>query len=178
MNKIDKDVDLMVNVVLREWKLSDVDSVFKYANNKNVARNLRNTFPYPYVREDAENFITACINADKTKKIYCAIDINGEAVGSIGVFLKDDVYCKDAEIGYWLAQEFWGQGIMTEAVRQMVEIAFDKLDIVRISAGIFEYNMGSRRALEKNGFVLEGVLKKSIYKNGEIYDSCMYALTK
>jgi [ribosomal protein S5]-alanine N-acetyltransferase len=163
---------------LRKWEKRDVESVARFANNKKIADNLRNAFPHPYVRKDAEHFIDACISNGDNGRCCRAIAVDGEAVGSISVFMKDDVYCKSAEMGYWLAEPFWGRGIMTEAIRRICELAFKQMDIVRIFAEPYAYNQGSCRALEKAGFELEGVLKKSVYKNGEIIDSCMYALVK
>ena len=92
---------------LRPWRKTDVDSVYRYANNKRIADNLRDVFPFPYVREDAENFVEACIEADGQGQICRAICVEGEAVGSIGVFVGSDVYRRSAEVGYWLAEPFW-----------------------------------------------------------------------
>ncbi len=99
-------------------------------------------------------------------------------MGSIGVFCGRDVYRRSAEIGYWLAEPFWGQGIMSEAIRRISEEAFRRFDIVRLYAEPFAVNVGSRRALEKAGFELEGILRNSVCKNGRILDSCVYARLK
>ena len=163
---------------LREWKETDIESVAYYANNKKVADNLRNVFPFPYTMSDAEFFVKMCMKADKTKDLYLAIDVDGKAVGSIGVFKQSDVYSKSGELGYWLGEEYWGKGIVSDAVKQTCEIAFECFDIVRIFAEPYAYNMGSRRVLEKAGFELEGIMKKGVCKNGEIFDYCMYALVK
>ncbi len=104
--------------------------------------------------------------------------MDGEAVGSIAVTLKDDVYRKSAELGYWLAEPYWNRGIMTEAVRRICRHAFAAYDIVRIFAEPFACNTASRRVLERAGFTLEGVIKMSVYKNGRMLDSCIYALLK
>ncbi len=162
---------------LRKWRLKDAPSIVKYANNKKIADNLRDGFPHPYTLADAENFIRSQ-GGDSYSRICLAIDVRGEAVGSIGAFLKDDVYRKSAEVGYWLGEPFWGKGIITEAIGRICDMAFREFDIVRIYAEPYAYNTGSRRALEKAGFVLEGVLKKSVCKNGQIFDSCIYALVK
>lgn len=161
---------------LRKWKISDAKDVQKYANNKKIADNLRNAFPYPYTLQDAEYFINSVIQKDEKSQCCRAIVKNDEVVGSIGLFLKDDVYCKSAEIGYWLAEPFWGRGIMSSAIKQLTDFAFKQYDIVRIYAEPYEYNTGSRKALEKAGFILEGIKKKSIYKNGNFFNSCIYAL--
>ena len=112
---------------LRDWTISDTESVAKYANNPKIAANLRNGFPNPYTMADAKSYIKGCIFEDKTKRRSFAIDVDGEAVGSIGVFLGDDVYCKTAEVGYWLGEPFWGKGIMTEAVRRICTVCFRDL---------------------------------------------------
>ena len=163
---------------LRAWKPEDVDSVARYANNPKIAANLRDAFPYPYTHEDAETYVGSCVNEDSTCQLTRAIVVNGEVVGSIGVFLGTDVYRKSAELGYWLAEPFWKNGIMSAAVRQICEDTFARFDIVRIHAEPFAFNKGSRRVLEKAGFALEGTLRKSVYKNGAMQDSCLYALLK
>ena len=98
--------------------------------------------------------------------------------GSIGLFLGSDVYRRSAELGYWLGEPFWGRGIMTAAVETMCREGFAAWDIVRIHAEAFARNAASRRVLEKAGFALEGTLRRSVYKNGEMLDSCIYALVR
>lgn len=161
---------------LRRWAGDDAPALVKYANNKKIADNLRDGFPYPYTINDAWAFLQSFIDADESKSFCRAIDADGEAVGSIGIFFKDDVYRRSAEIGYWLGEPFWGNGIVTAAIKLMCEEAFRRYDIVRIYAEPYAQNMASRRALEKAGFELEGILRKSVYKNGDIFDSCVYAL--
>ncbi len=163
---------------LRKWNLADSQDVSHYANNKNIAANLRNVFPYPYTLADAEGYIRSCVENSEERQICRAIVVNGRAAGSVGIFCGTDVYEKSAELGYWLAEEFWGNGIMTEAVKQLCQEAFDRFDIIRIYAEPFAYNTGSRRVLEKAGFSLEGIMKKGVFKNGQIQDYCMYALLK
>lgn len=167
-----------MDFILREWEIEDAVSVAKYANNKKIADNLRDAFPYPYTLSNAKDYIGFCINTDSKKNILRAISINGIAVGSIGVFGKDDVYRKSAELGYWLAEDFWNKGIITRAIKQITDIAFNELDIVRIFAEPYFNNIGSRRVLEKSGFELEGILHKSVYKHNLYLDSCIYSIIK
>lgn len=162
---------------LREWRPEDAESAARYANNPRIAEKLRDVFPYPYTEKDARAYIESCREAEK-RQLCRAIEIEGEAVGSIGVFPKDDVYRKSAELGYWLGEPFWGCGVMTQAVTRICASAFDRFDLVRIFAEPYAYNAGSRRVLEKAGFQLEGVLRRSIMKNGSIGDSCIYALLR
>ncbi|MDP4110158.1 MAG: GNAT family protein [Bacillota bacterium] len=163
---------------LREWRMEDAESAARYANNPKIALNLRDAFPSPYSLQNAEFYIKSCLSADKNTNLSLAIDVNNEAVGSIGVFVKDDVYSKSAELGYWLGEPFWGMGIMSGAVCQITRTAFSRFDIARIFAEPFARNNGSRKVLENAGFRLEGILKNSVYKNGELGDSCVYALLR
>jgi len=163
---------------LRDWQPGDAVSLAKYADNYEVAKNLRNIFPQPYYLEDAKAYINACMNSDRTRQCIKAIVVDNEAAGSIGFTLQEDVHCKSAELGYWLGEPFWHQGIMSAAVKQICEYAFAEYDLVRIYAEPFAHNTGSRKVLEKAGFKLEGIKQKSICKEGRIFDSCLYALTK
>ncbi|UOO37215.1 GNAT family N-acetyltransferase [Oscillospiraceae bacterium CM] len=164
-----------MDFILRDWRFDDADSLVFYADNPRIAVNLRDFFPSPYTAAAAHDFITSCRRNDPAVTRILAIDVGGMAVGSIGVLKKDDVYRKSAELGYWLGEPFWGQGIMTRAVCELCQTAFENMDIIRIFAEPFAWNTGSRRVLEKAGFALEGILKNSVYKNGRLGDSCVYA---
>ncbi|MDO4270459.1 MAG: GNAT family protein [Eubacteriales bacterium] len=167
-----------MNFTLEKWNARFIDDIAACANNKKIAANLRDVFPYPYTRADAEGYVAMCAADDESRQICRAIVIGGRAVGSVGVFCGADVYRRSAELGYWLAEEHWGGGVMTEAARRICTAAFEAFDIVRIEAEPFAHNAGSRRVLEKLGFVLEGIKRQSVCKYGEIYDSCIYALLR
>ena len=163
---------------LKEWSLDYVHDLVHHANNQIISRNLGNNFPYPYTEEDAVRFIEFCQTQDLQKTCNLAIVIDGQAVGGIGITVGSDIYEKSAELGYWLGEDYWGKGIMTKAVKQMVQLSFQNRNIIRLYATVFSHNLGSCRLLEKNGFELEGVLKKAVYKNGHLYDSKLYALLR
>ncbi len=148
----------------------------RHANNDNIAQFLTDQFPYPYTIDDGINYLNIIIS-DEPAKVLC-IEVNGEAVGSIGVFPQKDIHRKNAEMGYWLSEEYWGQGIMTEAVKQMVEYGFRSFDIDRIFAGPFGTNKASQRVLEKAGFKLEARFERALYKNGAYLDELIYAIRK
>lgn len=169
---------MMTAFELRPWRESDAPAVARCADNPRIAATLRDVFPSPYTLEDARSYIRACMEAEGDAQLCRAIVAGGEAVGSVGLFVGGDVYRRSAELGYWLAEEYWGQGIMTRAVGQICREGFERFDIVRIYAEPFADNTGSRRVLEHNGFVLEGVKRDSVYKNGRLQDSCLYALLK
>ncbi|NLV27597.1 MAG: GNAT family N-acetyltransferase [Methanomicrobiales archaeon] len=161
--------------ILREWVYRDRITLTKNANHPEIAQWMRDGFPSPYSLEDADNFIEMATGGENNQ-IYLAIDLNGEVVGGIGVRRLGDIYRKTAEIGYWITPANQGRGIVTDAVRAIVPYTFQKLDIIRIEAGVFHTNYASKRVLEKNGFVLEAVHQNAIYKNGQILDECLYVL--
>lgn len=164
--------------ILREWRKEDAAAIVKVADNPNIAKNLRNTFPSPYSIEDAEWYVNDCISKEGENQITRAIVVDGKAVGSIGIFIKDDIYEKSGELGYWLAEDCWRQGIMSRAVRMICKEAFARFNIIRIFAEPFECNAGSRGVLEKAGFVYEGTMRNGVYKNGKVCSYCMYSLLR
>ena len=168
----------MIPFTLRPWRPEDAEAVAAAANNPKIAANLRNVFPHPYTLADAEWFVNDCIARGEERQLSRAILIGGKASGSIGVFVKDDVYERSAELGYWLAEPDWGQGVMSEAVRQLCREAFARFDVLRIFAEPFADNLGSRRVLEKAGFTWEGTMRNGVFKNGRVHSYCMYALLR
>jgi len=161
-----------MQVTLREWKRSDADALAAIANNKKIWDNVRDLLPYPYTKKDAKEWLEL-VKKQKTVTTFC-IEVDGNLAGSIGVTLKDDVYKKTAEIGYFIAEEYWGKGAATEAIKQMVSFVQKEFDIVRIYAEVFEFNRASMKALEKNGFYLESIRKKAAFKNNMIVDDYVW----
>ena len=139
---------------------------------------LTGRLPFPYTEADADWWLKMVEGHDGKDGIFRSVSVDGMIVGNISVEQKSDVYGKDAEIGYLLITEKWSQGIMTEAVGQICDIAFSSLDIIRITGLVYEPNSGSRRVLEKNGFLLEGILKNAVVKEGRVYDLCIYGKLK
>lgn len=163
----------LINCKLRPWHQEDAMDLAKHANNKKIADCLRDGFPHPYTLNDANNWLK---NNLTNKNLLLAIDVNNEAVGGIGIVYQSDVYRRGAEIGYWLSDKYWGQGIITEAIKTLVQHTFNNSDIIRIHAGTFETNIASARVLEKAGFELEAIHKKAVYKNGVLMNEHMYVI--
>jgi len=161
-----------MNIVLREWKRSDAPSLARIANNKKIWDNVRDRLPYPYTKKDAKEWL-ALVRKQKTITTFC-VEADGGIAGSVGFTLKEDVYRKNAEIGYFIGEDYWGKGIATEAVRQLVDYIQKKFDVVRIYAEVFEYNKASMKVLEKNDFYLECVRKKAAIKNNVILDDYVW----
>ncbi|GAA4275858.1 GNAT family N-acetyltransferase [Aquimarina mytili] len=160
------------NILLRQLKLSDVSQLTILANNKKVWDNVRDYFPYPYTEKDAEVFIN--LTKEQNPRQSFGIEFNGELCGVISLIPQKDVYKKSAEIGYWIGEPYWGKGIMTKAVGLITRYGFDELNVIRIFAGIFEYNVASMKILENNGYKKEAISEKAVFKNGKIWDEHRY----
>jgi len=158
--------------LLRDWTINDAESLVRHADNPRIAAAMRDAFPAPYTPDDAHRFIRMATAPGKN--IFLAIEVEGEACGGIGIHRLDDVHRRSAEIGYWLSESRWGRGIITDAVRSLVPVAFREFDIVRIQAGIFANNPASMRVLEKCGFVREAIHTNAITKNGVTMDEILY----
>jgi [ribosomal protein S5]-alanine N-acetyltransferase len=161
------------NIKLRPLQLSDAERMAELANNEKISRNLRDGFPNPYTLKDAEFFLGKFTNQDPVT--FFGIEYLGKYVGNISLVPGQDIYRKSAEIGYFIGEPYWNKGIVTTAVNLIADYGFSKLGIIRIHTGIFEYNTASMRVLEKCGFVREGIFRKSITKQGKIWDEVRYA---
>ena len=159
---------------LRPFTPDDAESFFRYSNNPQMLANMADGFPTSL--KSVQNTLAHLISLDGSTALIRAIEIHGEAAGSIGVFAQPEPDSKSAELAYWLAEPYWGQGIMPAAIRQICQAAFDTFDITRIFARPYARNTSSRRALEKAGFMLETILSSNVMKNGELIDSAVYAL--
>ena len=137
---------------IRKWELSDAKDLAAALSNRKVQDNLRDGLPYPYTEQDGKEFISAMLSADENETFAFAITVNNMVIGSIGIFRQGNIHRQTAELGYYIAEEYWGKGIMTEAVKQICEYVFANSDIIRIYAEPFAYNIASCRALEKAGF--------------------------
>jgi len=162
----------LTRCAVRSWRTSDADALAKHANNRNIWINLRDAFPHPYSRRDAREFLKGVKR--RTPETLFAIAVDDEAIGGIGFVLHPDVERVSAEIGYWLAEPFWGRGIATEALVAVTAHAMQTHGLTRVFAVPFAWNAASCRVLEKAGYVLEGRLRKSAIKDGRITDQLQY----
>ncbi len=163
---------------IRKWELSDAKDLAAALSNKKVQDNLRDGLPYPYTEQDGKEFISAMLSADENETFAFAITVDNMVLGSIGIFRQGNIHRQTAELGYYIAEEYWGKGIMTEAVKQICAYVFAKSDIIRIYAEPFAYNIASCRVLEKVGFQYEGTLRSNAVKNSKVIDMKMYSLLK
>lgn len=166
-----------MEITLRKWTLEDKEALMYICNS--VKRDyLSERLPYPYTKENALWWLNM-VNEDEGREgIFRAILVDDKIIGNISIEKKSDVYKKNAEIGYMLLDEYKSRGIMSEAVKQICIIAFNELDIIRITGLVYKPNVASQRVLEKNDFIQEGLLKNAVYKNNQVYDLCVYGKVK
>ena len=160
---------------IRSWRHGDEVTLPLHANNRRIWINLRDRFPHPYTRADAEQWIRHI--TVKTPETNFAIDVDGEAVGGIALVLQDDVDRCSAEVGYWLSEQYWGRGIVTAALKAITDYAFKHLELTRVFAVPFAHNTASARVLEKAGYRREARMRRSAIKDGVVLDQFLYAKT-
>jgi RimJ/RimL family protein N-acetyltransferase len=152
---------------------SDAPSLVQHANNLEVAKHLRDRFPHPYTREHARVFLTHAIASDPATNL--AIEVDGIAVGGIGYIRGSDIERYSAEVGYWIGQDYWGRGVMTEALALLTRALFHEVHLLRLFALPLAGNAASARVLEKAGYEREGLLRASCVKYGRPCDQLLYA---
>ncbi len=167
---------VFMQINLRPWQMSDAETLAGIANNPRIAANMMDGFPHPYTLDNAKAFINAAVQVLPANIL--AIEVNGAAAGGIGIHQQTDIYRMNAELGYWLAEEYWGRGVITIAIKQMTAYAFRNWNISRIYARPFGRNIASAKALQKAGFILEGRFEKTIFKNGVYEDELVYAIRR
>lgn len=159
---------------LRRFQQEDAPCLTRIADDIEIAKWLRDSFPSPYTMENARAFLAVCEKEEETQ-LCRAIEVEESLAGCITVVPREDMYRKTGEIGYWLAKEYWGRGIMTEAVKSATAEAMRRFGLCRIEAEVLAENEASARVLEKAGYVREGRKRKSIYRDGALWDSLLYA---
>lgn len=162
--------------VVRSWRLDDAQDLPRHANDRDIWLDLRDRFPHPYTADDARAWVQFATTAGADTNFAIAVN-DGPAAGGIGLTLRDDVERCAAEIGYWLGRAFWGRGIVTAALRCLTPWAMARHKLSRIYALPYSRNSASRRALEKAGYRLEGVMRRSAIKDGVVLDQAIYAIT-
>jgi Acetyltransferases, including N-acetylases of ribosomal proteins len=163
---------------IRSWRIEDAFDLSEAINNKNILDKLRDGLPFPYLENDARQYIEAMLNADEKTTYAFAITVDDKAVGSIGAFRQDNIHSRTAEMGYYVSERYWGKGIGTSAVKQVCDYIFENTDIIRIFAEPFANNFASCHILEKSGFEYEGTLRKNAVKNGVVLDMKMYSIIR
>lgn len=171
------EIDVGEGVRLRAWRSSDLESLLRNADDEQVSRGVSDRFPWPYARADGEAFLAGRVIDFEAGPAF-AIELDGEAAGSIGARPGQGERRHSAEFGYWLGREHWGRGLMTRVVAAFAPWAMRELRLYRLQASVLDFNRGSARVLEKNGFVEEGLQRKAVFKRGRVHDLRVFAQTR
>ena len=166
-------IDLGPGAAVRSFTLKDVEPLARHANHRDIWRNLRDAFPHPYTQADALLFLDMALGKDP--ETLFALEVDGEAAGSIGFTVQPDVERVSAELGYWLGRGHWGRGITTAAVREVTRHAVERHRLTRVFATPYAHNQASCRVLEKAGYQQETLLRRSAIKEGRVIDKWLYA---
>lgn len=159
-------------ISLRPWQRQDAQPLAAIANNKKIWNNVRDQLPNPYTVADALQWINHCKKQNPV--INFAVLYGNEVAGSIGCVIKEDVYKKTMEIGYFIGEQFQSKGIATEAVRLLLAYIESQFEVIRIYAEVFANNTFSMQVLRKNGFHLESIRRKAAFKNNNVIDDYVW----
>lgn len=170
VNELNKEMDVD-KYKIRSWSKDDFSTLAKYLNNKKIWDNCRDSLPYPYSENDAQQFILF-VSSQNEQNNYCT-EVNQEAAGNISFARGIDVERYNAELGYWLAEPYWGKGIMTQMLALAISCYFHHTDVIRICANVYAGNIASMRVLEKIGFRKCGIHRNACFKNG-VFTDCHY----
>lgn len=163
---------------LRSYRRGDAADLAREADHPEVARTLRDRFPHPYTLADARAWIARAAPERPPTTLVIARRQDDRLIGGIGVERLADVAHRTGEVGYWLGPDHWGKGYAREALGDFSVYVFATFDFERLEAWCFAPNLASRRVLEACGFRLEGIARRSVIKDGEVLDSCLYALLR
>lgn len=163
-------------IELRPYKKEYIEEFTRHRNNPNISKNGFDKTPNPYTIEHASDLFNKHINKTPAERFLIFYD--NQLCGEIGIWLNEDIHRLNADLGYFVAEPFWNKGIASEAIKIMTAYAFENFNVIRIVAGVFEFNKASMRALEKNGYILECIRKKATIKNSEIIDDYVWVKFK
>jgi len=169
-----EDLPIDERVTFVRWDDKHIKQLPGVANNLKISANMADRFPSPYTHQDASNFVKKMMLCSETHS--WAIELDGHLVGGIGLSIRTGAAFHSTGLAYWLGEEYWGKGIASYAVKNIVTYVFDTIKLVRIETTVFHWNSASVRVLEKCGFTKEGTLKSSFIKNGKIVDRYVFSL--
>lgn len=163
---------------LKKWELTYLDDFMKATDDPELAENMCENLPYPMDAAFALEYIKERLLNSEEKQICRAVIVEGHAVGGADVVLGSGGFQKSAEISVWLEKQFRGKNLGSAVIARICKEAFEKFDIVRITAHPFSTHKIVENALEDAGFHHEGTMEKAIFKDGKIYDYEIYAMLR
>ncbi|KMQ70772.1 GNAT family N-acetyltransferase [Chryseobacterium koreense] len=167
-------------LILNRPVQSDLDDLVHHLNSDSAFSENTLNIPFPYKREHAEFFLNELVDKGFASRNNFTFAIrekgNPRLIGAIGIHPEKNHH--KAEVGYWLAKEFWNNGYVSEALNEIIRFAFEELQLHKIHASHFPHNPASGRIMQKCGMKLEAHLKKEFFKNGRFIDVYRYSILK
>jgi ribosomal-protein-alanine N-acetyltransferase len=163
-------------LILRDYKQSDLEDMHRLWSDAKVMYYLDDMLT-TNIEETAKYLKIGLENADG--RYFCICDKSGTYMGSVGYTITAITpFGKIVHMGWMLLPEFSGRGLMTEAVKKMIEFAFAQDNCIRITTGCYSEHIASRRVIEKAGFRKEGERLKAALHDGIMKDRLDYAINK
>ena len=163
-------------LILRMWNRRDAADLYAYAKNPNVGPNA-GWKPHAGIGESRE-IINRVFRMHHTWAVV--LRETGRVIGSVG--LEDDPLrsgIRSKELGYSLSEDYWGQGIMTEAARRVIRYAFEDMKVEVLSIRTSDNNTRSQRVIQKCGFHYEGTMRKVVRMyNGTVREARFHSLLR
>lgn len=164
-----------MNFELVKWKAEYLEDLFLAVKDEHLSDNLLDSFPCPMDTSFAVEFIKQRMLNSEQKQMCRAILVDGHAVGSVEVIIGSGCFEKSSYISIWIDKRFRRKGIGSEALRRICDMVFEKYQIVRIEAKPYSRDSFGIKALKNAGFVHEGTIRSSIFKNNQIFDCEMFS---
>ena len=165
-------------ISLEEFSLDYVKEITFHINNRKIYNNTL-AIPFPYTEKHAEDWVHHNLELrNNNVKLPKNLVIKHKklAIGGIGVVLKnEDFFSHQVELGYWLSEDYWGTGVMTQVIKAYVEYCFSEFPYKRLMATVFQFNLGSQKVLLKNGFKEEGLLRQYVKKDAKYIDCLIFS---
>jgi ribosomal-protein-alanine N-acetyltransferase len=169
-------------LIIRDPNINDLKNHHELMSNNNVMYYLQDIKKNSI--EESEDNLIKTINDIKSKdrKYYFFIienKISNEFIGEIGYTVLDNTpYGKLVDLGYFINEKYWNKGYTTEALKRVIEFAFEENDVYRIKTGCIKENIGSEKVMQKNGFIKEGEFKEYVFHDGKLRNRVKYRLLK
>ncbi|KAM0521360.1 hypothetical protein ACHAPE_002840 [Trichoderma viride] len=178
MAQVSETILTLKKSVIRRYRESDADAIVRGANTHLVSQYMSDVFPSPYTLESAERWIKIASEEGALEFAICTLDSN-TVIGSCGLQHLKGVESRTKVLGYWLSPDYWGQGIMTEAIAGLSQWVFEQVPtLLRLHASVIEENEGSMKVLKRAGYQYEGTKHMAVYKDGKISNIAMFGFTR
>ncbi len=168
----------MSRVQLRAFEPEDVDTIVRWVNDEMVTRYLSDALIYPVSKADEQKWLESISGTNHKEKVFAIETLNRELIGSVGLHNINWIERK-AEMGIMIGEkEFWNKGYGSDALHEVLRIAFEKMNLNRVYLRVYENNSRAIRVYEKCGFQKEGVLRQDHYRGHQYYDTLVMGILR